>query len=110
MLIPTGSFRDIEIEYDARQCDGLDGGEFGIRLSVATDSGQVAFDDVRLVEADLPSCDADLDCDGQVGLDDVFELAASWGPCDDCLADLDDNGIVDVNDIIELLSGWGTCP
>ena len=110
MLIPTGAFIDVELEYDARQCDDLDGGEFAIRLSAANDSGQVAFDDVRLVEAELPACDADLDCDGMVGLEDVIAMAMAWGPCDDCLADLDGNGVVDVNDIFALLTSWGTCP
>ncbi len=53
----------------------------------------------------------DLDHDRTVGIIDLLQLLAAWGPCDDpeaCPADLDDDGSVGVSDFTLLLSNWGT--
>lgn len=49
----------------------------------------------------------DLNDDGVVNIDDVFELLANWGECEDCPADLNEDGVVDINDLFEMLSYWG---
>ncbi|MHC4415964.1 MAG: S8 family serine peptidase [Planctomycetota bacterium] len=55
----------------------------------------------------------DLNLDGQVGIPDLLELLAAWGPCDDdddgdeCWADLDGDGTVGVPDLLILVRDWG---
>ena len=53
---------------------------------------------------------ADLDEDGVVGITDLLELLAAWGPCPPkgpCPADLDCDGEVGITDFLLLLSLWG---
>jgi hypothetical protein len=55
----------------------------------------------------LQSAEAgDVDGDGEVGVDDLLTMLASWGPCEGCPADGDGSGSVDVNDILMLLANW----
>jgi len=54
-----------------------------------------------------PPCNADLDDDGTVGVSDLLNLLATWGPCRDCSADFDGNGSVGVSDLLVLLGDWG---
>lgn len=56
-----------------------------------------------------PLCAADVDHDGSVGIGDLFELLAVWGPCLNCPADLNSDGVVDVFDLFDLLGSWGPC-
>ncbi len=53
----------------------------------------------------------DLDESGQVRVDDLLDMLAAWGPCDDlpatCHADVDGDGEVNVDDLLTLLSNWG---
>jgi len=56
-----------------------------------------------------PLCVADLDGDGAVGITDLLDLLAAWGPCADCPADLTGDDVVNVFDLLELLSTWGPC-
>ena len=55
-------------------------------------------------------CVADITGDGVVGVDDILELIASFGPCSGCAADIDGDGVVGVDDILIVLSNWGSCP
>ena len=55
-------------------------------------------------------CLWDLDANGSVGVSDLLELLASWGPCKECPADFDDNDDVGVSDLLALLANWGPCP
>ncbi len=55
-------------------------------------------------------CLWDLDANGSVGVSDLLELLASWGPCKCCPADFDYNGTVGVSDLLVLLANWGPCP
>ena len=58
-------------------------------------------------------CDADLDCDGNVGPFDLAQLLAAWGACpdpDDCPADLNADGTVGPADLAQLLGSWGEFP
>ncbi|UCD75009.1 MAG: hypothetical protein JSV91_14625 [Phycisphaerales bacterium] len=54
-------------------------------------------------------CPEDLNGDGVVNIDDLFQVLAAWGTCDDCPEDLDDSGIVDIDDIFAVLAAWGPC-
>jgi subtilisin family serine protease len=56
------------------------------------------------------ACDADIDGNGAVDVNDFLELLAAWGPNPGHPADLDGNGTVDVADFLELLAQWGPCP
>ncbi|MCH2134270.1 MAG: LamG domain-containing protein [Phycisphaerales bacterium] len=55
--------------------------------------------------------DADIDCDGDVDVDDLLALIAAYGECppdDACDADIDDDGDVDVDDLLQLLAAFGS--
>ena len=56
------------------------------------------------------ACPWDLDGDGKVGVLDIFELIASFGPCDGCPADFDGDGFVGVMDFLAMLMNFGPCP
>ncbi|MCH2140130.1 MAG: alpha/beta hydrolase [Phycisphaerales bacterium] len=55
---------------------------------------------------------ADIDLDGNAGVNDVLAMLAQWGDCPelpiDCAADIDGSGDVGVDDLLELLDGWGS--
>jgi predicted outer membrane repeat protein len=55
-------------------------------------------------------CEADITGDGMVGVDDLLELIANFGPCSGCAADVDGDGVVGVDDVLIVLSAWGVCP
>ncbi len=55
------------------------------------------------------ACPWDLDGTGSVGVSDLLELLASWGPCKGCPADFDGNDDVGVSDLLALLANWGPC-
>ena len=60
-----------------------------------------------------PVCIGDITIDGTVGVADLLELFAAWGPCTvgiACVQDLDENGVVSVVDLLELFANWGPCP
>ncbi len=48
----------------------------------------------------------DVNNDGQVGVVDLLELLAQWGPCVGCSADLDHDGVVSISDFLLLLGNW----
>jgi hypothetical protein len=55
-------------------------------------------------------CPWDLNGDGTVNVVDLFQLIASFGPCDDCPADFDDDGFVNAVDLFALIGHFGPCP
>ncbi len=58
--------------------------------------------------ADVPLGDLDGDCN--VGVLDLLQLLAAWGPCadcEDCPADLDGDCTVGILDLLALLANWG---
>ena len=65
---------------------------------------------VLLNQCDFTDCPADLDGNGSVGVPDLLDLLASWGPCKGCPADFDDSGDVGVKDLLILIGAWGLCP
>ncbi len=54
-------------------------------------------------------CEADLDGDGEVGVEDLVMLLAAWGPAPGDPADLDGDGEIAIADLLELLALWGPC-
>jgi hypothetical protein len=54
-------------------------------------------------------CPEDLDCDGQVNVNDLLLLLAAWGETSG-RPDVNGDGIVDVSDLLEVLGAWGPCP
>ena len=62
---------------------------------------------VRLDPA--PTCDADLDGDGTVGITDFLALLAAWGTDPGGPPDLDGDGTVGITDFLMLLGTWGPC-
>ena len=54
-------------------------------------------------------CNQDVDGDGIVGINDLLDLLAAWGPCVNCPEDIDGDGIVGITDLLDLLSAWGPC-
>jgi Ca2+-binding EF-hand superfamily protein len=51
----------------------------------------------------------DVNGDGVVDIDDIFDVLAAWGPCDDpsnCPADVNGDGTVDIDDLFEVLANW----
>ena len=52
----------------------------------------------------------DITGDGVVGVDDLLDLIASFGPCAGCPADVNGDGVVGVDDFLIVLAAWGTCP
>ena len=55
-----------------------------------------------------PECDADIDGNGVVNVDDLVAVILAWGT-DDASADVDGNGIVDVDDMVTVILAWGAC-
>ncbi|MEE2907568.1 MAG: hypothetical protein VX527_07010, partial [Planctomycetota bacterium] len=62
---------------------------------------------LALVETPPPPCLADLNEDGQVGIDDLLALLDVYGTPG---ADIDGNGVSDINDLLLILNAWGGCP
>lgn len=57
----------------------------------------------------LPCLRADIDCSGEVDLQDLLRLLIRWGPCEACREDIDGNGVVGFSDLLILLGAWGSC-
>ncbi len=53
-----------------------------------------------------PTIPGDVDGDGTVGILDLLELLAAWGPCAGCAADIDGDGSVGITDLLTLLGNW----
>ncbi len=59
---------------------------------------------------DFSVCPADIDGDGNVGINDFLDLLAAWGPNPGHPADLDGDDVVGIVDFLQLLAQWGPCP
>lgn len=57
----------------------------------------------------LTACPADVNDDGAVNIDDLFQLLGTWGPCWECVEDITGDGQVDIEDIFDVLADWGLC-
>ncbi|UCD73817.1 MAG: hypothetical protein JSV91_08450 [Phycisphaerales bacterium] len=65
---------------------------------------------MQLVVGVPASCPADVNGDGVVNIDDVFDILGAWGPCDDCPEDVNGDGTVNIDDLFAILGAWGPCP
>ena len=75
---------------------------------LANASGSEGVITVLLTPIEAPLGDLDGDC--RVGILDLLQLIANWGPCRpkaDCPADLDEDGVVGIFDLLLLLVNWG---
>lgn len=61
-----------------------------------------------------PTCLADINGTGNVGVPDLLAVINQWGPCPPltlpCGADVDNNHIVGVPDLLAIINAWGNCP
>ena len=76
-----------------------------------TGSGAAPIVDMGALEHQ-PPCDADVDGDGVVDVDDLVAVILAWGPCgvpEGCAEDIDQSGFVDVDDLVAVILGWGPC-
>ena len=55
-------------------------------------------------------CVGDIDESGDVGITDLLDLLAAWGPNPGHPADLDGDDVVGITDMLILLANWGPCP
>jgi enediyne biosynthesis protein E4 len=54
-------------------------------------------------------CDADLNDDGSVNIDDLFTVISQWGQCGKpaaCTADFDGSAEVDIDDLFFIIASW----
>ena len=95
----------IDLDGNSRFADDPATNDTGCGLPVVVDMGAFEY---AGVPADVVYCD--IDGDGGVMIDDVFEVLADWGVCDGCcLSDLNLDGLVGIDDIFEVLANWGPC-
>ena len=99
LAVPQGVTTDLD--GNPRFVDDPDTPDTGNGAPPIVDMGAYEF---------RPDCIGDLDGSGDVGITDLLELLAAWGPNPGHPADLNGNGVVDINDFLELLAGWGPCP
>lgn len=102
-------YDDAELGLAETWSDGVYGGGASLNIAAAdlfaNQSTSVFWDDVRLVN----SCQADVNDDKVVDIDDLFDVLAHWGEGPGP-HDADDDGFVDIDDIFFVLSNWGPCP
>jgi hypothetical protein len=70
---------------------------------------EAAVDGVTLLQIDCDSCTGDVTGDGVVGVNDILEVIAHWGPCQGCDADVTGDGVVGTGDLLAVLDAWGAC-
>ena len=76
--------------------------------SADTGSGECPIVDMGAYE--LPTtCPWDLNCDGDVRIEDFLIVLAQWGTDPGGPPDFDDDGDVGINDFLELIANWGPC-
>ncbi len=85
----------------------------GYKLRYQLTPGDLASISVDLnAGGEAAYCAEDLDASGAVGSEDLFTVAAFWGPCGDpgnCAPDLDLDETVGITDMLMLLQAWGPC-
>lgn len=119
------TFREFRLTprtWNSRDDGIIGGGQFlgdYLGLAVAGDKAYPVYIDTTNGRSELytnviefpPACAADFDGDESVDFDDLLQLLAAWGPCDeDCPEDLSGNGRVGFEDLLLLLAAWGPCP
>ena len=54
-------------------------------------------------------CEADLNDDVRIDVNDLLILISDWGSCESCDADINDDGQVGTDDLLHVLERWGWC-
>lgn len=88
---------------------GAVGEDLCFKVTVNDEQGRFCCSTKVCVE--VPDCSdalGDLNGDGTVGVTDLLDLLAHWGPCTPCTADLNGDGAVGVLDLLLLLAAWGS--
>ncbi len=90
---------------------GAPGQEMCFTLLIAGDGGFCCTTELCITVPDCaePAMPGDIDRDNLVGIADLMELLASWGPCSDCSscgADLDGDCDVGIGDLLVVLTNW----
>ena len=52
-------------------------------------------------------CEADIDGNGAVDVNDLLAVIGEWGCMGTCTADITGDGAVNVQDLLELIASWG---
>ncbi len=52
-------------------------------------------------------CDADLDGDHDIDVEDLLSLLEDWGCTGDCSGDVNESGATDIEDLLDLISDFG---
>ena len=52
-------------------------------------------------------CDADLDGDHDVDVEDLLAVIEDWGCTGDCVGDVNDSGTTEIEDLLEIISDFG---
>ena len=112
----TQVFYDNQLITEYSWIGGILGGEDGALDIAAVDfyangSSSIFYDDILLepFQEPAPQCPFDLDDDGSVGVSELLELLASWGPNPESPVDYDGDGMVTTSDLLLLLGHWGPC-
>ncbi|UCD75690.1 MAG: agmatine deiminase family protein [Phycisphaerales bacterium] len=66
------------------------------------------LDDVEIWGVAADECHEDVNDDGIVDIDDLFDVLSHWGEGAGTY-DVNDDGIVDIDDIFAILGAWGPC-
>jgi hypothetical protein len=102
-------FTDVDGNPDTPAIDGLTEwvahSADGTTFPLALEEGRR----VRLIIVPDPECPADVTCDAQVNIDDLFDVLGTWGQ-DGGPTDITDDGTVNVDDLFAVLQDWGPCP
>lgn len=64
---------------------------------------------INLADLLADPCPEDFDDNGSVGVVELLQLLAAWGPCSCCPQDLDADGMVGIIDFLQLFAAWGDC-
>ena len=65
---------------------------------------------IEPAEAQVETCETDINCDGSVDVNDLLAVISAWGDCEPdaaCPEDINGDGTVDVNDLLAVIGAWG---